>query len=100
MPSTEVIKMSTPAFDKKFLPIEAFDPLVGIEDPSELIAKYRDPTTGATIALSKWNYANGAAELRKCKVLQYLQKEDLFEVSWCHKPSSSKKVARFNLIFE
>jgi hypothetical protein len=86
--------------DKKFLPIEAFDPCGGIEDPKELISKYREPATGVTIAFSKWNYANGTAELRKCTVLSYLVKEDLFEVSWCHKPSSRKRVSRFNLIFE
>jgi hypothetical protein len=69
MPSNEAIKLSDQLPNKKFLPIEAFDPCGGVENPDELIGKYRDEATGQTLGLSKWNYANGTAELRKCTVL-------------------------------
>jgi len=37
---------SGPNPNRKFLPIEAFDPLLDIEIPNTLIAKYRDEATG------------------------------------------------------
>jgi hypothetical protein len=54
--------------DRTFLPIESFDPLLDIEVPREAIEKYKDPATGETIGLTKWNFPNGDAELRRCLV--------------------------------
>ena len=86
--------------DRTFLPIEAFDPLLGIEVPTEVIKKYRDLATGETIGLSKWNFPNGDAELRRCVIENFLDTKDLYEVRWCHNRSIKKSVSRFNLIFE
>ena len=86
--------------DRTFLPIEAFDPLLDIEVPREVIRKYRDLATGETIGLSKWNFPNGDAELRKCIVENFIDNKDLYEVRWCHNRSIKKSVSRFNLIFE
>ena len=54
--------------DRTFLPVEAFDPLLDIEVPEDVIEQYRDPATGQTIGLSKWNFPSGKAELRECFV--------------------------------
>ena len=86
--------------DRTFLPIEAFDPMLDIEKPLELIKFYADPATGKTIGLSKWNFPNGDAELRECFVDKYITKTDLFEIRWCHNIEITKKVSRFNLIFK
>lgn len=83
-----------------FLPVEAFDPLLGIEDPFKVISKYRSPVTGVTAGLSKWNYPNGDTELRKCIVDNYIKERDLYEIIWIHNKSIKKRVSRFNLIFE
>ena len=83
-----------------FLPVEAFDPLLDSEDPMYLIEQYRDPATGLTMALSKWNYPNGEAELRKCIVNDYIKKSDLYEIIWVQNTNIKKKVSRFNLIFD
>jgi len=82
------------------LPIEAFDPLLDIEDPAATIEKYRDEATGQTIGLSKWNFPSGEAELRECLVFGYIKKQDMYEIRWCHNPEIHKKVSRFNLIFK
>lgn len=58
---------------KKFLPIEAFDPMLDVENPARIIEDYRDESTGLTLAVSKWNYPNGDAELRQCIVQQYIK---------------------------
>ena len=55
--------------DRTFLPIEAFDPLLDIEVPQDVIKQYEDPATGQTIGLSKWNFPSGEAELRECMPL-------------------------------
>lgn len=86
--------------DRTFLPIEAFDPLLDIEVPTDVINQYEDPATGQTIGLSKWNFPSGEAELRECIVDGYIKKQDLYEIRWCHNPVIQKKVSRFNLIFK
>lgn len=83
-----------------FLPVEAFDPLLDVEEPLTLIERYRDPATGITLAYSKWNYPNGEAELRKCIVENYIKKSDLYEIIWVQNTSIRKRVSRFNLIFD
>jgi hypothetical protein len=83
-----------------FLPVEAFDPLLDSEDPIHLLEQYRDPATGLTMALSKWNYPNGEAELRKCIVNNYIKKSDLYEIIWVQNTNIKKRVSRFNLIFD
>jgi hypothetical protein len=52
------------------------------------------------MALSKWNYPNGEAELRKCIVTNYIKKSDLYEIIWVQNTGIKKKVSRFNLIFD
>jgi hypothetical protein len=37
-----------------------------------------------TIGLSKWNYPNGEAELRRCIVENYIKERDLYEIIWLH----------------
>ena len=59
--------------NRTFLPIEAFDPLLDIEVPEAVIEQYRDPATGVTIGLSKWNFPGGQAELRECYVDSYIK---------------------------
>ena len=61
------------ARDRTFLPIEAFDPLLDIEVAEEVIEHYRDPATGETIGLSKWNFPSGEAELRECIVAGFIK---------------------------
>ncbi len=39
---------------KRYLPIDAYDPLLDEEDPNQLIENYKDPETGCTLAKSKW----------------------------------------------
>lgn len=39
---------------KQYLTLEVYDPWYGEENYSELINKYKDPSTGETIAYSKW----------------------------------------------
>ena len=70
--------------DRTFLPIESFDPLLDIEIPREAIKKYKDFATGQTIGLTKWNFPNGDAELRRCIVEDFLDTKDLYEVRWLH----------------
>lgn len=72
------------------MPVEVFDPLLGIEDPIEVIKQYRDQATGITLGLSKWNYSNGDAEFRTCIVEQYIKQLDLYEIVWLHNPSIKK----------
>ena len=72
------------ARDRIFLPIEAFDPMLDIEVPSETMEKYKDHATGQTIGLSKWNFPNGEAELRRCIVDRFLSEKDLYEIRWLH----------------
>lgn len=83
---------------KKFLPIDAYDPLIDTEDPVQIIHDYRDHLTRKTFAKSRWFYANGESELKQCEVLRYLQEEELYEVKWLSN-DTTKKVSRFNLIF-
>ena len=86
--------------NRTFLPIEAFDPMLDIEKPLEAIQKYKDHSTGQTIGLSKWNFPNGEAELRKCVVNGFIPNKDLYEITWVHNQAIKKRVSRFNLIFE
>ena len=86
--------------DRTFLPIESFDPLLDIEIPKQAIKKYKDFATGQTIGLTKWNFPNGDAELRRCVVEDFIETKDLYEVRWLHNPNIKKRVSRFNLIFE
>ena len=65
-----------------------------------MIEQYRDPATGATIGLSKWNFPSGEAELRECIVDGYIKNQDVYEIRWCHNRDIKKKVSRFNLIFK
>jgi hypothetical protein len=58
------------------LPIDAFDPYIGYEQPEELIDMYRDPNTATTMAWSKWNFANGETEQRLCEVIDYNEKTE------------------------
>lgn len=51
---------------KKFLPIDAYDPLIDSEDPYKIILDYRDPESGLTFAKSRWFYANGESEFKEC----------------------------------
>ena len=67
---------------KKFLPIDAYDPLIDTENPHQVISDYADPETGLTFAKSKWFYANGESEFKMCQVLRYLDIEELYEVMW------------------
>lgn len=39
---------------KQFLTLEVYDPMFGEENYSELIDRNRDPATGKTLGLSKW----------------------------------------------
>lgn len=89
-----------PEDKKMFLPVEAFDPMLDVEDPFKIIEQFKDPATGMTIAYSKWNYPNGEAELRKCVVETYIKEKDLYEIIWTHNTSIKKRVSRFNLIFD
>lgn len=57
---------------KKFLPIDAYDPLIDTEDPIKIIEDYRDPYSHRTLAKSKWFYANGEYEYKECEVIRYL----------------------------
>jgi hypothetical protein len=61
-----------------------------------------------TFALSKWFFSQGNIvetgepdnhfEMRKCEVIRYIDKEELYEIRWlCN--GSFKKVIRFNLLF-
>jgi hypothetical protein len=59
--------------NKKFLPIDAYDPLIDTEDPQEIIERYRDPVTGQTLARSKWFFATGESEMKECEVISYLE---------------------------
>ena len=61
-----------------FLPVEVFDPMLDCEDPFEAIDNYKDPSTGKTIGLSKWNYPNGESELRKCIIQDFNKKSNLY----------------------
>ena len=83
---------------KKFLPIDAYDPMMDIEDPEEAIEQYRDQQTEKTLAKSKWFFSNGDSEMRECEVLRYLHDEELYEIRWLIN-DTTKKVSRFNLIF-
>lgn len=85
--------------NKKFLPIDAYDPMIDTEDPIAIIDEYRDPVSGKTLAKSKWFFANGDSEMRDCEVLRYLPKEEFYEIKWLVN-DGIKKVSRFNLIFE
>ncbi len=75
------------------------------ENPNEIIERYRDPASMMSIALSKWYLAASNIiepetpyEMRKCEVIRYLDKDELYEVRWlCN--GSYKKVSRFNLVF-
>ena len=80
--------------------MEAFDPLLDIEVPEDIIEQYKDEATGVTIGLSKWNFPSGQAELRECFVDSYIKTQDLYEIRWCHNSEIQKKVSRFNLIFK
>lgn len=84
---------------KKFLPIDAYDPLMDIEDPIEAIDIYKDHSAGKTLAKSKWFFPNGDSEMRECEVLRYLSEEELYEIKWLIN-GTIKKVSRFNLIFD
>lgn len=86
--------------DRTFLPIEAFDPMLDIEEPEAVIKQYMDPATGETVGLSKWNFPSGEAELRECIVDGYIKTKDLYEIRWCHNREIKKRVSRFNLIFK
>ena len=57
-----------------------------------------DPSTGLTLAKSKWFFANGEFDMRVCSVLRYLRDEELYEIKWLEN-EIVKKVSRFNLIF-
>lgn len=50
--------------------------------------------------MTKWNFPNGDAELRRCIVEEFLETKDLYEVRWLHNKNIKKRVSRFNLIFE
>ena len=73
--------------------------MIGVEDPSKCIENFRDPASNLTIAVSKWNYPNGEAELRECIVDKYIGNDDVFLITWVHNRKLQKRVNRFNLIF-
>ena len=77
-------EVEEPQSNRMFLPVEAFDPLLDVEEPFETIDRFRNPATGMTIGFSKWNYPNGDAELRKCIVESYIKERDLYEIIWLH----------------
>ena len=66
--------------NKKFLPIDAYDPCIDTEDPTTLVKKFCDESTGLTLARSKWFFGNGEFEMRDCIVLAYLPLEERFEI--------------------
>ena len=72
---------------RKFLPVETFDPLMGIEDPYEVIETYRDQKTRQTIGLTKWNYPNGEVKLREVIVDSFNPKDEMYSCRWLHNPS-------------
>jgi hypothetical protein len=93
---------------KRYLPIDAYDPLLDEEDSDKIIEDYRDPETGYTLAQSKWFFSaaniidtgekDNHFEMRQCQVIRYIKSEELYEVRWlCN--GAVKKVSRFNLIF-
>ena len=86
--------------ERRFLPVEAFDPLLDLEEPTQAIQHFADPATGQTIGLSKWNFPNGDAELRECIVERFDGAKDTYEIRWLHNPELKKRVSRFNLIFK
>jgi hypothetical protein len=67
------IEEEAPEAKRMFLPIEAFDPLLDVEDPLKILDDYKDGVDDLTYALSKWNFPNGDADLRRCIVSQYLR---------------------------
>jgi hypothetical protein len=79
--------------------LEVYDPCYGSENYAELILKYNDPSTGKTLAKSRWNSADDNTQhMKECEVIKFLPQEDLFTIEWLHN-KKRKKVARFNLQF-
>ena len=77
--------------------LEVYDPYYGKENNDELIVKYRDHSTGKTLAKSKWN-SEDCQHMKECEVIKFHLGEDLFTIEWLHN-KKRKKVARFNLQF-
>jgi hypothetical protein len=84
--------------NKKFLPIDAYDPCIDTENPNTLVKLYCDESTGLTLAKSKWFFGNGEHEQKNCIVNKYIPEEELFEIQW-QGNHQTKKVSRFNLVF-
>jgi hypothetical protein len=71
--------------------------LYNIEKLTELMHKYKDPSTGIVMAYSKWQ-ADELTTFRECQVIDYIPAEEMFVIQW-RINKKHKKVTRFNLRF-
>jgi hypothetical protein len=80
------------------LPLEAYDPYMGIEIGDELLEKYRGKN-GRVLGRSRWFYTDGTSEFRDCEILSFDKDENRYVIKWCAN-GIIKKASRFNMRVE
>ena len=80
------------------LPLEAYDPFLGIENGEELLEIYRK-ANGRVLGRSRWFYPDGTSEFRDCEILSYDTEEHRYVIKWGAN-AIIKKASRFNIRIE